>query len=147
MTINNNITKAVNTAVAISMININRKLTILSIILGTIQAIFFFRLLTILIVKRIYSIEDPSTLFMSIISVSTVITGILEYKLLSLFSSSMDFQEQFFHDASQYLNILPYFRCVSVLITWLGIFLYLCTIFKNFGFVMIGKSFSSQKIN
>ena len=119
-------------------ININRKLIILSIILETLQTLFFFRCTIILYDRRLHI--DYKIVFLNVIPVFSLITGILEYNLLNLFLN-FDVQEQFFIDhVSRYLNILPYFRSLSIYITWMGIFVYLIALFKNSGFFVLGKS-------
>ena len=128
-------------------ININRKLIILCIILETLQTLFFVRCAIILYVRRLLHDIDYKIWFLSVIPVFSVITVILEYNLLNLFLS-FDVQEQFFTDhVSRYLNILPYFRSVSCLLTWMSIFVYLIVLFKKSGFFFLGKSLNSQKYN
>jgi hypothetical protein len=133
MTINNNTTETI----PVSAINVNRKLIISSIITGMLfQTLISFRTIILLVrFKRI----DLVIMLTNVIVVLTVITGILEYKLLNLFLD-FDVQEQFFIDdyVSRYLNILPYFRFVTTFMVWLGALLFL-GIFKSFGRFMLGK--------
>ncbi|PKC55850.1 hypothetical protein RhiirA1_474919 [Rhizophagus irregularis] len=105
--------------VAISTIKANRKLTILSIILGIFQLLVTFRWTIILLVRRLRA--DIGVYLIILISVCSAFTEILEYKFLNLLLN-FDVQEQFTNDhVSWYLNILSYFRSVSVFIIWIAI--------------------------
>jgi hypothetical protein len=133
----NNTTETISD-VAISAININRKLIILSIIFEIFQALFSFRCIFILLAMRLN--VDSGIWLLNIISTCSIITEILEYKLLNLFLN-FDVHEQFFIDdhVSWYLNILPYFRTVSTFMVWMGTFVFLCGLFKKIGLFLMGK--------
>ncbi|CAB5118008.1 unnamed protein product [Rhizophagus irregularis] len=121
--------------VAISTIKANRKLTILSIILGIFQLLVTFRWTIILLVRRLRA--DIGVYLIILISVCSAFTEILEYKFLNLLLN-FDVQEQFTNDhVSWYLNILSYFRSVSVFIIWIGTFVFLCALSKKFGLFII----------
>jgi hypothetical protein len=144
----NNTTKKISD-VGILAINVNRKLIILSIILGIFQALFHFRWTIILLVRKhlTLSVIKSGIWLINVLSVCSVIAGIFEYKLLSLLLN-FDDQEQFFIDdhISWYLNLLPYFRTISIFIVWVpGTFAFLGTFFKQFGLFLIGKGLNSQK--
>jgi hypothetical protein len=143
----NNTTKKISD-MAISAINVNRKLIILSIILGIFQALFHFRWTIILLVRirLTLSIIKSGIWLINIISVCSVIAGIFEYKLLRLLLN-FDDQEQFFIDdhVSRYLNLLPYFRMISIFIVWVCTFAFLGIFFKQFGLFIMGKGLNSQK--
>uniref|UniRef100_U9USQ2 Uncharacterized protein n=1 Tax=Rhizophagus irregularis (strain DAOM 181602 / DAOM 197198 / MUCL 43194) TaxID=747089 RepID=U9USQ2_RHIID len=103
--------------VAISTIKANRKLTILSIILGIFQLLVTFRW-TIILLSALHLLKFWN-------------------KFLNLLLN-FDVQEQFTNDhVSWYLNILSYFRSVSVFIIWIGTFVFLCALSKKFGLFII----------
>src|SRR2546429_7677513 len=91
----------------ISAIIINRNLTIASMILEMFQAIFVLRWLIIFLINGIKIVRWPW--FFTIITAFSIITVSLELSWLLM----IDFQEP----VPWYLNTLPYFRFVSILIT------------------------------
>jgi hypothetical protein len=122
--------------VTVSSIIINRILTIASIISEILNALFVLRWLIISILKRISVCSR--LILMNVIAAFSVVTAYLEYRFLSLFLR-IDSHEQFFHNASWYLNTLPYLRCVSILITWLGSLIFICSLSRSLGFFIIGN--------